>query len=87
MIWFWFQTGVFHWSKELQGLILNSAAIGYVAMLPFGGLLATRFGPHKVLFTGSLIAVALRTLTPGAALINPYVLIATETCRSLATVS
>ena len=56
-------------------------------MMPFGGFLASRFGAHGVLFTGALIAFLCTTLSPAAALLNPYLLATVEAFKGLATVS
>ena len=80
------QTGLFHWSRDLQGIMLSAFSYGYAGMMPFGGFLASRFGAHRVLFTGALIASLCTTLSPVAALLNPYLLVTVEAFRGLATV-
>ena len=80
------QTGVFHWSRDLQGIMLSAFLYGYTVTMPFGGLITSRFGPHRVLFTGILIRGLVVTLTPGSALLSPYLLIAVEVVRGIVTV-
>ena len=66
--------------------MLSAFSYGYAGMMPFGGFLASRFGAHRVLFTGALIASLCTTLSPAAALLNPYLLVTVEAFRGLATV-
>ena len=80
------QTGVFRWSRDLQGIILSAFSYGYTVTMPFGGLIASRFGPHRVLFIGILMRGLIVTLIPGSALLSPYLLIAVEVLRGIVTV-
>ena len=67
--------------------MLSAFSYGYTVTMPFGGLIASRFGPHRVLFIGILIRGLVVTLTPGSALLSPYLLIAVEVVRGIVTAS
>lgn len=54
----------FPWSEELQGIILGSFYIGYVALHIPGALLAERIGGKTVIVSGLSCTFILTLLTP-----------------------
>ena len=63
--------------------MLSAFWYGYVVTMPFGGLIASRFGPHRVLFAGAFMRGVIVALNPAGALLSPYALIALEAARGL----
>lgn len=54
----------FEWSQELQGLILSSFYIGYVAIHMPGGRMAEKYGGKPVVMTALICSSILSLLTP-----------------------
>ncbi|KAK2143014.1 hypothetical protein LSH36_887g02089 [Paralvinella palmiformis] len=70
------EDGPFIWDRPTQGHVLGSYFYGYfIASFPFG-LLAEKFGPKWPLFIAYSMGTVSTLLTPLAARISPYLLIA-----------
>ena len=78
-----FQTGVFDWSSDLQGVILSAFAYGYTAVMPFGGYIVTRFGGKHTIFPFMLTASVLTLLSPIGANASPYLFLAMESAKGI----
>ena len=61
----------FGWSKLLQGRLLASFYVGYSLMMPFGGLVAARFGGAGTVGAGMLGSSLLALAVPAAAARSP----------------
>lgn len=72
------QDGPFAWDEMLQSTILGSFFYGYVCTQLPGGMLSPRIGTKKVLGAGILVTSIFTILSPLAAKLGPYYLIA---CR------
>lgn len=57
----------FDWDREQQGILLSAFFWGYIVTQFPGGLLACKFGGHKVYGFGILLTAVLTVLTPVAA--------------------
>ena len=79
--------GPFNWDKSLQGHILGSFFYGYVISQIPGGMLAEKYGGKWVFFFFLLLSTIATVLTPVAATISPYVLIAVRIICGLGSVS
>ena len=71
-----FQTGEFYWDRDLRGTINSSFFWGYVLTQVVGGMLAMKFGAKWVLGGGLTISIVCTFLSPAAARISPYALMA-----------
>ena len=70
------QTGEFYWDRDLRGTINSSFFWGYVLTQVVGGMLAMKFGAKWVLGGGLTISIVCTFLSPAAARISPYALMA-----------
>ncbi|KAK3915848.1 Putative inorganic phosphate cotransporter [Frankliniella fusca] len=66
----------FHWDETVQGVVLSSFYYGYILSHLPGGWLADRFGGKHTLGLGILSTALTTLLTPAAAHLGPYWLIA-----------
>jgi ACS family sodium-dependent inorganic phosphate cotransporter-like MFS transporter 5 len=71
-----FLQGEFDWDKKLQGFILSSYFFGYLSTQALGGWLGGRYGAKHVAGCGLFLSAAATVLTPAAARITPYLVIA-----------
>lgn len=76
--------GVFHWPRRLQGLILSSFYWCYFVLQVPLGTFAQRHGGKWIFGAGIITTAVLTLLTPMAALISPYLVIALRTAEGLA---
>ena len=82
---FMFQTGVFDWSRDLQGILLSYSSYGYATMMPFGGIVVNIRTTQSTLQWCSNQS-CVHSSNPRVALLSPYVLIVVEVIKGLATV-
>lgn len=68
--------GEFHWSKDMQGVILGSFFYGYIFSQILGGYLASNFGGKRVILATILGSSILTLVNPVAAYTHVYVLVA-----------
>ncbi|KAH9496064.1 hypothetical protein Btru_012626 [Bulinus truncatus] len=67
--------GEFHWSKELEGLILGAFFWGYLVFQVPGGRMSEKIGAKKVIAICMFPVSILTLLSPIAARIDPYLFI------------
>ena len=70
------QQGDFHWSPDVQGIILSAYFYGYLATEILGAYLAERFGGKIVFGAGLFVSAVFTLVTAPAARWSPYALIA-----------
>ncbi|KAG8251340.1 hypothetical protein J6590_081977 [Homalodisca vitripennis] len=73
----------FDWDRELQGKILSSFFYGYILTQVAGGWLACQYGGVRLFGMGVLTTAALTLLTPLAAKIHVYLLVATRVLEGM----
>ena len=70
------QQGEFHWSPDVQGIILSAYFYGYLATEILGAYLAERFGGKIVFGAGLFVSAVFTLVTAPAARWSPYALMA-----------
>lgn len=78
-----FQDGPFNWDETTQGYILGSFFYGYIVTQIPGGRLAEIFGGKWIFGIGVLITSVFTLLTPLAAKLSVYALIAVRVIEGL----
>jgi len=74
----------FSWSKPLQGAILSSFFYGYLLTQVLGGYTSDRWGGRTVLLYGMIVLSIGTLLTPVAARLHPYCVLAIRIIQGLA---
>ncbi len=75
------QDDPFPWSAHDETFILSSGIFGFTVMMPFGGLAILKIGSKNTMAGGILLAAMMSLLSPLAAKMNPYFLMAAEAIK------
>ena len=75
------QDDPFQWSAHDEKFILSSGIFGFTVMMPFGGLAILKIGSKNTMAGGILLAAVMSLLSPLAAKMNPYFLMAAEAIK------
>uniref|UniRef100_A0A1L8DE27 Sialin n=2 Tax=Nyssomyia neivai TaxID=330878 RepID=A0A1L8DE27_9DIPT len=73
----------FDWNSKEEGLVLSSFFYGYIWTQVIGGIIASKIGGHYVFGLGIGVTAVLTLITPLAAKLNIYVLVAVRVIEGL----